>query len=142
MTDQRFSRRQVITTGAVAGVTAAAAGAAAGVAFAQSDTPPTIEASPRKRFENKVVLITGATSGIGRAAALLFAAEGGKVGFCGRREQLGKQVEAEIRSAGGEATYLRADVRVEDDVRNFVDGIAAEYGGLDVCFNNAGISIE
>lgn len=143
MTDQRFTRRRVITTGAVAGVTAAAAGAVAGAAFVQGgDAPPPIQASARRRFEGKVVLITGATSGIGRAAALLFAAEGGKVGFCGRREQLGKQVEAEIRSAGGEATYLKADVRVEDDVRRFVDGVAGKYGGLDVCFNNAGISIE
>lgn len=138
----RFSRRRALATGAV-GVAAAAAGTVAGVAFVQGgDAPPPIEASARRRFENKVVVITGATSGIGRAAALLFAAEGGKVGFCGRREQLGRQVEAEIRAAGGEATYLKADVRKEDEVRRFVDGIAAEYGGLDVCFNNAGISIQ
>ncbi|MEU4197941.1 SDR family oxidoreductase [Kribbella sp. NPDC026611] len=142
MTEQ-FTRRRVITTGAVAGVAGVAAGAAAGIGFVQGAAkPPTIEASARKRFTGKVVLITGATSGIGRAAALLFAAEGGNVGFCGRREQLGRQVEAEIRQAGGEATYLRADVRVEDDVRRFVDGVAAKYGGLDVCFNNAGISVE
>jgi NAD(P)-dependent dehydrogenase (short-subunit alcohol dehydrogenase family) len=141
--DRRYSRRRVVTTGAVAGVAAAAAGAVAGVAFVQgADAPPPIGASARKRFEGKVVLITGATSGIGRAAALLFAAEGGKVGFCGRREQLGKQVEAEIRAAGGEATYVKADVRVESDVQKFVDTIASKYGGLHACFNNAGISIE
>src|SRR5215471_19750324 len=52
----------------------------------------------RRRFEEKVVLITGATSGIGRAAAVAFAAEGGKVAFCGRRENLGHQVEAEIKA--------------------------------------------
>jgi hypothetical protein len=46
--------------------------------------------TPRWRhFDNKVVLITGATSGIGRAAAFQFAAEGGKVGFCGRRQYPG-----------------------------------------------------
>ncbi|MBB5979546.1 SDR family NAD(P)-dependent oxidoreductase [Kribbella solani] len=140
---ESYSRRRMLTTSAAVGVAAAAAGAAAGAAFAQGgDAPPPFEASARRRFENKVVLITGATSGIGRAAALLFAAEGGKVGFCGRREELGRKVEAEIRAAGGEATYLRADVRVEDDVRKFVDGVAAKYGGLDVCFNNAGISVQ
>lgn len=104
---------------------------------------PTASSLPvRRRFENKVVIITGATSGIGRAAALAFAAEGGKVGFCGRRENLGHDVEQEIRSKGGEATYVRADVRIESEVKEFVDQIAARYGHLDVAFNNAGITLE
>lgn len=72
----------------------------------------------------------------------MFAAEGGKVGFCGRRENLGREVEQQIRAAGGEATYIRADVRNEADVQTFVDQVAAKYGGVDVCFNNAGITIE
>jgi NAD(P)-dependent dehydrogenase (short-subunit alcohol dehydrogenase family) len=139
----RYSRRRLIATGAVAGVAAAAAGVAGGVGFVPGATAaPVIEASARRRFAGKVVLITGATSGIGRSAALMFAAEGGRVGFCGRREDRGRQVEQEIRAAGGEATYVRADVRVESEVQQFVDTIASTYGGLDVCFNNAGISIE
>jgi NAD(P)-dependent dehydrogenase (short-subunit alcohol dehydrogenase family) len=140
--DRRYSRRRLLTTGAVSAGAAAVAGVAGGVAFTQAAPRPVIEASARRRFEHKVVLITGATSGIGRAAALMFAAEGAKVGFCGRRENLGAQVEREIRAAGGEASYLRADVRVEDDVRRFVDEVASRYGGLDVCFNNAGITLE
>ena len=96
----------------------------------------------KRRFENKVIAITGATSGIGRAAALAFAAEGGKVGFCGRRELLGRQVEQEIRSHGGEAFYIKADVRVEAEVKSFVDQVAQRYGRLDVAFNNAGITLE
>ena len=83
---------------------------------------------PRRRFDGKVVLITGATSGIGRAAALQFASEGGKVSFCGRRERLGQQVENEIRSLGGEATYVQADVRKESDVRAFVKLRPANLG--------------
>ena len=63
------------------------------------------------------------------------------MGFCGRRTNLGAQVEAEIKAAGGEATYLRADVRQADQVKSFVDRIAAKYGRLDVAFNNAGITI-
>jgi len=51
-------------------------------------------------------------------------------------------VEREIRAAGGEASYVRADVRVEADVQRFVDTVASRYGGLDVCFNNAGITLE
>jgi len=143
------SRRRILTTGAIAGA-AALAGAAGGATATRGDAAPAADPTPpvvvrpaqRQRFQNKVVIVTGATSGIGRSAAIMFAAEGGKVGFCGRRENLGRQVEAQIRAGGGEATYLRADVRVEGDVRHFVDAVAAKYGGLDVCFNNAGITIQ
>lgn len=86
-----------------------------------------------------MVIITGATSGIGRGTALAFAAEGAKVAFCGRRVELGQQVEREIRRAGGTATYIRCDVRVARDVKDFVDRAAHLYGGLDIAFNNAGI---
>jgi hypothetical protein len=124
---------------AMLGFTAAAVtGAIAGCAKAGAKT----SATAKRRFDNKVVIITGATSGIGRSAAVAFAAEGGKVGFCGRRENLGREVEQEIRSRGGEATYIRADVRVEASVKSFVDQIAARYGSLDVAFNNAGITLE
>lgn len=98
--------------------------------------------SHRKRFEGKVVIITGATSGIGRAAAAAFAAEGGTVAFCGRRKNLGHQVEGEIKAQGGEATYICADVRDESSVKAFVDQAVHQYGRLDVAFNNAGITLE
>ncbi len=92
------------------------------------------------RFTGKVVLITGATSGIGRATARAFALEGAKVMFCGRRSALGQEVQAEIRAAGGEATFKQADVRVEADVAAFVAACVETYGGLDIAFNNAGIA--
>lgn len=90
-------------------------------------------------FAGKVVLITGATSGIGRTTAELFAGNGASVAFCGRREALGREVEAGIRKAGGEAFYMRADVRDEAQVKAFVDATVARYGRLDIAFNNAGI---
>ncbi|WP_318275450.1 SDR family NAD(P)-dependent oxidoreductase [Streptomyces pharetrae] len=45
----------------------------------------------------------------------------------------------EIRDAGGEATYIQADVRIAAQVQSFVDRVASRYGGIDVAFNNAGI---
>jgi NAD(P)-dependent dehydrogenase (short-subunit alcohol dehydrogenase family) len=120
------SRRELLTTGAAA-VAAAAL------------TTGTASASPPGRFAGKVVLITGATSGIGEATARTFAEEGAKVFFCGRRAQLGEQVAASIRASGGDATYRRADVRVESQVRDLVDACVRRYGRLDVAVNNAGI---
>ncbi|KAB2343797.1 SDR family oxidoreductase [Actinomadura rudentiformis] len=100
------------------------------------------QAAPGKarRFTGKVVIITGATSGIGAATARAFAAEGARVAFCGRREKLGRHVEATIRKAGGEATYIRADVRDERQIVAFVNRAVTLYGGLDIAFNNAGIN--
>lgn len=135
-----ISRRQIVTTGAIA-----AAGFATVVAThnaqANTQTPPDPQASvnPNGRFAGKVVLITGATSGIGEATARAFAAEGATVHFCGRREALGEQVAQSIREAGGKATYQRADVRRENDVKAFVDTCVEQYGKIDVAFNNAGI---
>ncbi|MGH8046254.1 MAG: glucose 1-dehydrogenase [Chthoniobacterales bacterium] len=93
-------------------------------------------------FENKVVLITGATSGIGKVSALAFAESGAKVVVSGRREAEGQAVVAEIKAAGGEATFIRADVAKEADVEALVAGTLAAYGRLDVAFNNAGVEIS
>jgi len=135
---EQVSRRSFLREGAIG----LGAMTLAGNVFGQTQNP----VAPREgranrdgRFAGKVVLITGATSGIGEGTAYAFAREGAKVFFCGRRENLGKQVEAEIKSFGGEATYLRADVRIEQDVKNFVDGCVKKYGKLDIAFNNAGI---
>jgi NAD(P)-dependent dehydrogenase (short-subunit alcohol dehydrogenase family) len=112
---------------------AATDGTSAGTGAAAADAAP-------GRFRDKVVLITGATSGIGEATARAFAAEGAKVSFCGRRTELGRKVESEIRAAGGDATYLRADVRDQEQVKRFVDNTVHIYGRIDVAFNNAGIT--
>lgn len=90
-------------------------------------------------FQNKVVLITGATSGIGKVSALAFAKAGAKVVVSGRRESEGQGVVSEIKAAGGEATFVKADVAVEADVEALVAKTVATYGRIDVAFNNAGV---
>lgn len=130
------SRRNIIASGAAGLIGAFAVSQKSDATPAQ--VPPSI-ANSEKPFVNRVILITGATSGIGKTTAELFAQQGAKVFFCGRRENLGKQVERNIRARGGEATYLKADVRKAEEVKAFVDACVAKYGRLDVAFNNAGV---
>src|SRR6202158_2028743 len=85
-----------------------------------------------------VVLITGALSGIGRATAAAFAKNGASVVASGRREAEGKALEAELRSLGAEAAFIRADVRREDDVSSLIDQTVARFGRIDAAVNAAG----
>src|SRR5579862_7058897 len=85
-----------------------------------------------------VVLITGALTGIGRATALAFAREGARIVVSGRRDEAGQALAVELRKAGAEAEYVRADVRRDDEVRNLVDQTVKRFGRLDVAVNNAG----
>jgi NAD(P)-dependent dehydrogenase (short-subunit alcohol dehydrogenase family) len=89
-------------------------------------------------MSSPVVLVTGALTGIGRAAALIFAQEGSPVVVSGRRDKEGQALAAEIKALGGEAIFVRADVRHEDDVSNLVDQTVKRYGRLDIAVNNAG----
>jgi NAD(P)-dependent dehydrogenase (short-subunit alcohol dehydrogenase family) len=90
------------------------------------------------RLEKRAALITGGTSGIGEATALLFAEEGARVAVIGRSIERGEGVTDRIRSGGGEAIFVQADVRKADDCRNAVDATVGAFGRLDVLFNNAG----
>ena len=89
-------------------------------------------------MSSPVVLITGALTGIGRATALAFAKEGAHVVASGRREAEGKALEAELRSLGTEAAFIRADVRREDDVRGLIDQTVMRFGRIDAAVNAAG----
>ena len=93
------------------------------------------------RLENKVALISGAASGMGAATARLFAREGAKgVVVADILEKDGEAVVAEIKKAGGQATFISLDVTDEAQWKAAVDKTVATYGGLDVLVNNAGIS--
>src|SRR5438477_4125637 len=89
-------------------------------------------------MKNKAILITGALTGIGRATALAFAHEGAHIVVCGRRNDVGNALATELRALGVEAEYIRADVRLEDDVRSLVDKTVKRFGHLDVAVNYAG----
>src|ERR1700704_2360593 len=87
---------------------------------------------------NPVVLITGALAGIGRATAIAFAHDGARIVVSGRREEEGRNLEAELCNLGAEAEFIRSDVRHEDDVRSLVDQTVKRFGRLDAAVNNAG----
>ncbi|KUE88749.1 2,5-dichloro-2,5-cyclohexadiene-1,4-diol dehydrogenase [Cupriavidus necator] len=89
------------------------------------------------RLQDKVALISGAGTGIGAATAARFAAEGARVMLCGRREAPLRAVAEEIRSRGGEAAWIQADVTNEADVERAVAQTVAQFGGLHVMVNNA-----
>ncbi len=91
------------------------------------------------RFENKSIIVTGAGSGIGRAAALLFAAEGGRVIVADKTEGADETAHL-ITEAGGIAKAIRIDAGLEDDVIRTIALACESFGGLDVMFANAGIS--
>jgi NAD(P)-dependent dehydrogenase (short-subunit alcohol dehydrogenase family) len=85
-----------------------------------------------------VVLVTGALTGIGRTTALAFARSGARLVVSGRRQEEGKALEAELRQFGGDAVFIQADVRHDDEVRDLIDLTVARFGRLDVAVNNAG----
>lgn len=89
------------------------------------------------RLAGKVAIVTGSTRGIGRATAVRFAGEGARVIVTGRSADAGRGVEEEIRNAGGEATYVRADLADEGDVMAMVRAAVDRYGTLTTLVNNA-----
>jgi NAD(P)-dependent dehydrogenase (short-subunit alcohol dehydrogenase family) len=91
------------------------------------------------KLDGKVALITGGTSGIGRATAALLAKEGAAVALTGRNQERGEGVAQAIKDAGGEAIFIRSDVRFADDCRQAVEQTLERFGRIDVLFNNAGV---
>ena len=91
------------------------------------------------RLDGKVALITGSGSGMGRAAAELFASEGARIVVTDVDEAGGNDTVATVRRAGGDATFVRANVAEWDDCRAMVATAVDTYGGLHILYNNAGI---
>jgi NAD(P)-dependent dehydrogenase (short-subunit alcohol dehydrogenase family) len=87
------------------------------------------------RLDHKVAVITGAASGIGRASAVRFAAEGASVVVADVDEAAGAPLAAQLG-----ATFVPVEVTSEESVAALYEAASAAYGGIDVLFNNAGIS--
>jgi NAD(P)-dependent dehydrogenase (short-subunit alcohol dehydrogenase family) len=91
------------------------------------------------RLKDKVALITGGTSGIGEATAILFAKERARVVVTGRSAERGNKIVEKINHDSGQAIFIKTDVRFADECRNAVEKTIAEFGRLDILFNNAGV---
>jgi len=91
------------------------------------------------KLTGKVAIITGATSGIGKATANLFADEGADLVITGRRVELGQRVSDEIGQKGVRCVFVQADHSQADDCSRVIERTLAEYGRVDILFNNAGI---
>ncbi|MGX6443909.1 SDR family oxidoreductase [Neobacillus sp. K501] len=91
------------------------------------------------RLENKVAVVTGAASGMGKAIAALYAKEGAKVVVSDINIEAANLTVDQIKSNGGEAIAVMANVAKEDDIQNLIDTVVNTYGTLDILVNNAGI---
>ena len=91
------------------------------------------------RLQDKTAIITGAGSGIGRAVALTFAKEGGKVVVADWSEKGGQETSDMIKQAGGEAVFVKTDVSKTTDIEKMVGTCLESFGRVDILINNAGI---
>lgn len=89
---------------------------------------------------DKISIITGGGSGIGAATCLAFAAAGANVVVAGRTLSKVQTVADQVQAAGGKALAVAVDVSQGMDVRRLMATTVAHFGGLDILFNNAGIS--
>jgi 2-hydroxycyclohexanecarboxyl-CoA dehydrogenase len=89
-------------------------------------------------LDGKAAIVTGGGGGIGRGIAERFAAEGSAVTVAEVDADRANETVAGIREAGGVATAVLADVRVEEDVARVVETTVGEHGGVDIVVNNVG----
>jgi NAD(P)-dependent dehydrogenase (short-subunit alcohol dehydrogenase family) len=93
------------------------------------------------QLAGKVALVTGGARGIGRGIALTLAAEGAEVAVnYQNRADAAERTVAEIRTAGGKAEAVQADVGVFADVERLVARVLERFGQIDILVNNAGVT--
>jgi len=94
------------------------------------------------KLNNRVALVTGGSRGIGAGIVRYLANEGVKVAFCARASTALEELEAEVRSRGGDCIGMPLDVLDPEALTAIVDAAAAHWGGLDVVVNNVGGPIK
>ncbi len=92
------------------------------------------------QLTGKVAVITGAGSGIGRAAALLLAKEGAKIGAIDRTPEENQEIKDKIQQMGGEVVGAIADISQPDQIQQAIQTIGEKFGRIDIVFANAGIN--
>ncbi len=98
---------------------------------------------PEERWlDGKVALITGSGSGQGRAAALLFARHGARIGVIDIDDTGARTTIAEVEAIGGEAFAVHADVSLRADCDEMVRAVLDRFGRLDVLYNNAAVQMS
>jgi NAD(P)-dependent dehydrogenase (short-subunit alcohol dehydrogenase family) len=97
--------------------------------------------NPRYDFTGQVALVTGAAKGMGLTTARMFAESGASVVLCDLNGDLVAREAEQIVRGGGSAIGLACDVAEEAQVAATIDRAVAEYGRLDMAFNNAGIQV-
>ena len=90
-------------------------------------------------MKDKTVIVTGGAKGIGKAIALKFASEGANI-VLNYRSTSPEEVKNEIEAMGVKCLTVPADVSTTDEAQKLVDEAIAEFGGVDVLVNNAGIT--
>ena len=90
-------------------------------------------------LQGKSIIVTGAGGGIGRATSLILADAGASVIVSDINDDAARSTLDALRAREGTGTFVKADLAVEDDVRNLVDQAVSTYGRLDGAFNNAGL---
>lgn len=98
------------------------------------------QGAPGRSVRGLTVLVTGAASGMGRATAEIFAAEGANVAASDVTEESVKDLVGELRARGLSAKGYALDVRDQSAIKNVIETIVRDFGGLDALVNNAGVS--
>ncbi|XP_065892266.1 dehydrogenase/reductase SDR family member 11-like [Dysidea avara] len=92
-----------------------------------------------EQWKGKVAIVTGASSGIGREVAKQLALNGMTVIGCARNQSRLEELSQEVTGASGKVVAIKCDVRKEEEILSMFDNIKTQFGGADVCINNAGL---
>lgn len=93
------------------------------------------------KLKDKIAIVTGSGSGIGRSSAELFAKEGASVVVADIDTAGGNKTLEIIKNNGGKGLFVKTDLTKEEEIKKLIDTTVTEFGGLNIIFNNAGITL-